>query len=482
MNYHKNNFTLYNALENSACQNPKKVAIYFDNTYITYEDLLTKIDKISKLLIANNITLNSVVTLVAHNSIELIAIFYAINKIGAIANILHYGVSENEIISALKLTNSKIIYTDRYELQENIHLREIINLFLLPNLNFKKIHDENIIPLNKSCSVILYTSGSTAVPKGVMFQNYQFNAFFEQSKNFYPDITSSDTILVTLPIFHGFGLATGVHNNLTLGSTIVILSSNDRANIDKVLNMTKPSFIIGVPSFFELLMYNTKMIKADLSFVKKILIGGAPTYCGYEQEINNFFKKHNSKALVQIGYGLTEALSGVTLNKTGESIGVGIPFKDNKIKIINIKNGIGEICIQGPTLMNGYLNAKSTIDKNGWLHTEDIGYLKDENLYIVGRMSRIVSVSGYSVSLNNIEKQILKKEEIKNVAVISVPDKIRGNKIIAIVVSNLSEDEIIKHCKKNLPIFAIPRVEKVKEIPLTMTGKIDYEKLKGLFL
>jgi len=480
MNCLKSSLTLYETLKNSANKYSKKVAIYFDNSSITYKELVSKVDEISKILVTNNVKPNSVVTIVSHNNIETIAMFYAINKIGAVANILHYGVSVNEIVSSLELTNSRFLYTDRIELKEEINVKKNLNLFIFPNLILKKIQNRKIEPLCKDCSVILYTSGSTSTPKGIMFQNHQFNAFFEQSKDFYPDITSNDTVLVTLPLFHGFGLATGIHNNLALGASIIILSGEDKKHIDNIFELRKPSFIIGVPSFFELLIQNDKIVNKSLTYVKKILIGGAPTYNGYERDISAFFEKHNSNPDIQVGYGLTEALSGVTLNKPQKIKGVGIPFKNNQIKIINKKGYIGEICVKGPTLMIGYLNAKSTIDNEGWLHTGDLGYLKDDNLFIIGRSSRTVSVSGYSVSLDNIEEKLSKNKLIQKTAVISVPDKIRGNIVIAFIITKLSEIDVIKYCKSVLPIFAIPEIRIVNSIPLTSTGKINYQKLKGL--
>lgn len=138
MNCLKSSLTLYETLKNSANKYSKKVAIYFDNSSITYKELVSKVDEISKILVTNNVKPNSVVTIVSHNNIETIAMFYAINKIGAVANILHYGVSVNEIVSSLELTNSRFLYTDRIELKEEINVKKNLNLFIFPNLILKK--------------------------------------------------------------------------------------------------------------------------------------------------------------------------------------------------------------------------------------------------------------------------------------------------------------------------------------------------------
>lgn len=475
-----NNNTLYNVLSNSANFYPNNIAIYFDRQNITYKHLLELVDTNAELLLNNGIKKGDIVTLISHNSINLIAMFYAINKIGAISNIIHYGTSIGEIINLLKITESRVIYTDRNDLISNISIHNKVNFFINEQLQVIKINKLLLKPLRKKCSVIIYTSGSTGSPKAVMFTSDQFNAFAYQSKLAYPDINDNSKVLVPIPMFHGFGLATGVHNTITLGGTIILLSRNDKKNINNLFKEQRVDCIIGVPSFFEKMLDNPKLKDTDFSSLKRVIVGGSPTYNDFEKRINSFLCERGANISIQFGYGLTESLSGVTLNLQGELIGVGKPFKYNDIKIINKENNIGEILIKGPTIMEGYLNHCSSVDKKGWLHTGDMGYMENGYLFFITRKTRTVNVSGYLINLDNLEKIISKHSNVENVAVVITKDVIKGSIPIAFVSGNISLGEIEMYCRKHISVYALPIIKIVDKIPLTETGKTDYKLLERL--
>ncbi len=472
------NTSLYDTLLNSANNHQKNIAVYFNGKNVTYIKLLELVDSTAKLLLDNGIKSGDVVTLISRNSVSFITMFYAINKLGAISNIIHYGISVNEIIELLKITKSKIIYTDRNDLINNKKISNVINLFINDQLKITKINNFPKQTLDEKCSVILYTSGSSGCPKAVMFDSIQFNYFAYQSKCVYPEINSNSNVLMPLPMFHGFGLATGVHNTITLGGKVILLSTKDKKNIDTIFKTQEINFIIGVPSFFEKLLVNPKLKNLDLSKVQRVIIGGSPSFNNFYNRVNSFLKKHGAKISIQIGYGLTECLSGVTLNSQGKNIGVGKPFKYNKIKISN--NGIGEILIKGPTVMKNYLNHNSSIDNNNWLHTGDIGYIENGYLFFISRDSRTICTSGYLINLDYLESTIMKCIDVVDVAVIARKDGIKGMIPIAFVSGKISLDMMQKYCKEHISSYAQPIIISVDKIPSTETEKKDYKKLERM--
>lgn len=474
--------TLYGCLCDSAIKFPNNVAIYFDKHELNYNQLLKLVDDTSQWLTKRGIGQGDIVTLISHNSINFVVMFYAINKIGAIANIVHYGAGVSEIVKSLDMTKSRVVFTDRDDLIRNSLIKGRINFFINGDLEIKKINDLSKQHIREYCSVILYTSGSTGEPKGVMFDNIQFNEFAYQSSIFYPEVNEKFKMLIPIPLFHGFGLATGVHNTITTGGMILLLSKEDKDNIDVIFWKFKPNFVIGVPSFFEKLLINSKMGNIDLSSIRRVIVGGSKTQNNFEERLNIFLKKHGSNVKAQIGYGLTECLSGVTLNKQGDSIGVGLPFVNDFIRIEAEKNKVGEILIKGPTLMKGYLNQMSPIDEDGWLHTGDIGYMKDNYLFFVSRISRNVNTSGYLINLDYVENIILGCEGVDDVAVLAVTDRIKGFIPIAFVkTSSKTINEIVTYCQENMAIYSVPDIRIVKDLPLTPSGKKDYKELGRLY-
>ena len=211
-----------------------------------------------------------------------------------------------------------------------------------------------------------------------------------------------------------------------------------------------------------------------------MIIGGSPAYNDFDDRVNSFLKENGANISIQVGYGLTECLSGVTLNSQGETIGVGKPFKYNELKIIKNDNKVGEILIKSPALMTGYLNHKSSIDEDGWLHTGDIGYMENDYLFFINRKSRYIHTSGYLINLNNLENTISKCFKVESVAVVAKQDAIKGAVPVAFITGNISLDEIKKYCKDHISVYALPVINLIDKIPLTETGKTDYKGLERL--
>ena len=279
----------------------------------------------------------------------------------------------------------------------------------------------------------------------------------------------------------------------------------DAKRFDKLITKYKPTILAGVPTLYEALVTNKHMENVDLSNVNLILNGGDKMSVEKNEEVNNFFRRHNCREVITHGYGLTETSGPVIFSsKTAEKIAaLGIPLPGNELKIVDIntretcKDGtIGEICIAGPTVMKGYLNnVKETnetleLDKDGkiWVHTGDLGRLDEEGvLYYESRLKRMLIVSGYNVYPSHIEEVLLRHPAIETVGVVGIPHpyKVQVPKAYIVLKEGYKETwslkkEIKEYCEKNLAHYMIPKEFEYREsLPKTMLGKVNYRELES---
>ena len=284
----------------------------------------------------------------------------------------------------------------------------------------------------------------------------------------------------------------------------ILLPTFKGKKLGKLIKKTQPTLMVGVPTLFEAL-YNNKNLKAgDFSSIKCIVSGGDIMNEENINRYNEMFKKYGSKAKIRVGYGLTEACAATCLSPTNihRVSSVGIPFPDMIYKIVKIGttkeeevNKDGEICISGPTIMQGYFNEEEETNKtlkvhsDGriWLHTGDVGCMDEDGfVYFKSRLKRIIISSGYNIYPSYVENIINKHEYVSNCTVIGIPNKYRGQIAKAFVVlkkevklTDEVKEEIKKYCEKYIAKYSMPReFEFRKELPKTLIGKIAYSVLE----
>ena len=279
----------------------------------------------------------------------------------------------------------------------------------------------------------------------------------------------------------------------------------DASRFYKIWKYNKPNVILGVPTLWEGMMSNKRFDDVDMSQLKYIISGGDFLSIQAETRINNFLHKHGSKVNILKGYGMTESVAATcyTFPGTNEPGSIGIPMVGNTFKICNPDSleempfgEEGEICVNGPTLMMGYLNNKDETNKvirkhkdgKKWLHTGDIGYISPNGIvYYTGRIKRMIVVSGFNVYPSMIEKVIAKHECVNKVCVVGMPHPYKIHVPKAFVVlnsgikpSNKIKNEIKTLCKKELDIHSVPKeIEFRNELPKTLYNKIDYKFLEN---
>ena len=514
---------------------------YFGRRY-TFREFLSLIDKAAVAFRSQGIRKGDVVTICMPNTPEGLISFYAVNKIGAIASMLHPLSGEEEIKDSLIKTHSVMLVvidvcyekikniiseTDVYKTivvsakdsmptlmglgyevtkgykvkkprksEQYLYWKDFINKANSYDASYKvEIHKDDP-------AIILHSGGTTGSPKGIVLSNASFNALTEQIKVVFRDISVGDRVLGILPIFHGFGLGVSINIPLILGCEIVMIPQFNAREFDKLIEKYSPNIILGVPTLFEALT-NIKNDNLDLSMLKHVVSGGDSLSESLNRRVNLYLKEHGAKIKVCQGFGMTECLAAVCVSfgKAARDGSIGIPLPGNYIKIVSpgtqdeVPYGEdGEICISGPTVMLGYLdNEKETnemlqIHKDGalWLHTGDMGMMTNEGIiYYRQRIKRMIVSSGYNIYPSYVESVIEEHPAVLRCSVIGVPHpyKVEVPKAFIILKNGYSglsvKSSIKEHCKKNLAAYSIPyEFEFRKSLPKTLLGKVDFRRLK----
>ncbi len=513
--------SLYDYFEKKSMEHLDAPAYEYYGTTKTYRELLDEIDHVAKAYKSIGVRQGDVVTILMPNTPESIVSFFALNKIGAISNMVHPLSSQEEIKYYINSTKSVVLLTidmcydkiknivEETDLYKIIYVsvKESMPLFLrwgyqlikgrkvlkpkndieyMPWKDFIKkadtyrgryvVHSED-----KDIAVILHSGGTTGKPKGIAIRNQSFTAVIEQARIVMPDIGVGDSTLAILPIFHGFGLQICVYKPLCFGEKAIIRPTFDAKKFDKLLIKTNPTTLLGVPTLFEALT-NTHNKKLDLSKLKWLIVGGDSLKPALEVKINDFIHDHGARIVVTQGYGMSESL-GPTVFSYGDnnkSGCMGIPLSSNYVKIVvpgthdEVKQGeCGEICVTGPTLMAGYIDNEEENNKalqqhsDGyvWLHSGDMGYMDSDGVFFFRqRLKRMIISSGYNVYPDQIEEVIESHPAVLTCTVIGVPHKYKMEVPKAYIVlknghsaSITIKQEIKELCKKNLSVFSIPK-------------------------
>ena len=531
--------SLSDYLAETAEKHPDLCALNYFNRKISFRQLLAEIDKCAAALTAFGVQKGDSVSVCLPNIPEAIYLFYAINRIGAIANMIHPMSAEKEIIRCMTLTESKhlfvvdLIAEKARKVVENVKnakavavgvkegmptlLRvaySITNLKKKPDLTGLTTWDEFIKKADEHVSnthadyddiaAILYSGGTTGKPKGIMLTNLNFNALAMQSLDACGGLQAGDKMLSVMPIFHGFGLGVCIHTILTLGGTAIIQPKFSTATFHKLLLKYRPNIIAGVPAIYEAMIRNENFNGKSLDFLKCIISGGDSLSASTKQKLNKMLEEHGCSAHVREGYGLTECVTGSCLmpENSDNLASVGLPYADTFYQIIDSKTDevlpigeIGEIILRGPSVMKGYYKepeeTAATLRKRDdgytWLYTGDLGEMDaDGFVYFKQRLKRMIVSGGYNIYPQNIEEVINRHPQIIACAVVGVPDEIMGEKVVAYAVAadGADKNKILRNVKemlqKEIAKYALPReIKFVSELPKTLVGKIAYTKLTG---
>lgn len=489
-------YTVYEYIKLSNENNMDKIAFEYCGKQIKYKELFNKIDETAKALKSNGVKKGDIVTICLPNMPETFYLFYAISKIGAIANMVDPRSSMNGIkgyidevqskllisldtikektIPLLESTSTeKIIFVSpseslplalkiAYRVNEKIKEREkieynndIINwkTFIIEGKDYNgdlSVEYEENMPV-----AIEHTGGTTGTPKGVVISNDALNIIAHHFMVSPLKFDSTQSWLDIMPPFIAYGIGNGLHLPLLIGMKVILIPTFDPTKFDELIYKHKPDNFAGTPVNWESIVRSKKL--KNISFKNIVLpgVGGDSMNIELEKEANEFMKNHGSNIKVIKGYGLTEVCAAACAcfgeaNKLGS---VGIPFLHNNFAIVEpgtdkelTYNTRGEICIYSPSTMLEYFNnpketelmLKRHSDGKIWVHTQDIGYIDNDGLVFVdGRMKRVIILyDGFKIFPFPIEKAITSIEEVKDCKVVGMkdPNHIQGAVPVAEII------------------------------------------------
>ena len=488
--------TIYEMVRAAADKYPKNIAYEFMGKKTTFAEFMERIDRTAKAYLAMGIGKGDRVTICMPNCPQALDSFYALNRIGAVSNMIHPLSAASEIKFYLDFSKSKVILTlDQFYGKVAGILPELANkdtMLLVARIadelppvlavgfaltkgrkipplpkrgnyvlwnEFMRVGRKRDLPLPKElgrftdCASILYSGGTTGTTKGIMLSNLNFNACGLQTiaaSGFAP--INGMKMLSVMPVFHGFGLGIGIHTALIGGATCILVPQFNVKTYAELLIKKQPNIIPGVPTLFEALLRAENLENADLSCLKGVFCGGDSLSVELKKKVDAFLKEHNAEVQIRQGYGLTECVTASCLtpkdyNRVGS---IGVPFPDTYYKIVKTgtteevdANVEGEICISGPSVMMCYMdNPEETdhtlrrhADGRVWMHSGDLGKMDEDGfVYFSQRIKRMIVTSGYNVYPGQLENVIDGHEKVLLSCVIGVKDPYKMQKVKAFVV------------------------------------------------
>ena len=549
--------TMFGALERAAKRFPKAIAFEFMGKKTNYTQMIAYFELAARALVAEGIQRGDVVTICLPNVPQAIVLLYALNRIGAVANMIHPLSSQKEITYFLDDSDSKMILTldlfyekvvqaraEAKNKETKILMARISDelsvplamafwaktgrkLRYLPNQDnsitwksfiakgMKKIELPEMEYHPERASVLLYSGGTTGLPKAIELSDYNFNVLGMQIREAAGiDFEPSLRFLSVMPLFHGFGLGIGIHTVLENGMMSILVPRFTNESYAKLVVKKKPNFIAGVPTIYASLLKSKIMQNADLSCLKGVFSGGDSLPPDLKEKFDKFLADHGSSVQIREGYGLTECVTASCLTPydTYKERSIGVPLRDMEYRIVKSGSSYaetalremfaelprgesGEIILKGPSLMLGYRNHPEETaealrkDENGdtWLFTGDLGHMDEDGyVFFSQRIKRMIITSGYNVYPSQLEKVLDEHPDITRSCVIGIPDERRIQKIRAYIVLNEgveeSEEEkkkIMEYSKLHLAAYEKPReIVFRKELPLTLVGKVAFHVLE----
>ena len=484
--------SMYRAVEEIAEKYPNYTAYIFMGKKTTYRTLIQEIHVCARAFKSIGIRPGDKVTLAMPNCPQTVVAFYALNLVGAIANMIHPLSSEKEIEFYLKASGSiSAITLDQFyhkfeAIRQNVDLDNIIiasikdalaqpikaGYMLTEGRKQQKIpKDAPILRWNEflrrgrayhwkyqaetdpdSTAVILYSGGTTGTTKGILLSHMNFNALAAQIVATNPFFRPGDRMLAVMPMFHGFGLGVSIHSMLANGGCCILVPRFTAESYAKLLLKYRCNLIAGVPTLYEALLRLPKMKDADLSCLKGVYSGGDSLSVELKKRFDKFLYDHHAVVQVREGYGTTECVTAscLTPSHMAKEGSIGLPFPDTYYKIVRpgtqeeVPYGEdGEICLSGPTVMLGYMNnpeetaqtLQTHADGLTWVHTGDLGSMDSDGfVYFKQRIKRMIVTSGYNVYPSQLENVFDAHELVQMSCVIGVPDPLKMQKVKAFIM------------------------------------------------
>jgi len=529
--------TMYQYIWENNKDHLSDIALRYYGTKVTYEKLFESIQKAANAFYAMGVRAGDIVTIMSMHTPEAIYSIYGLNYIGAVANMVYMTLAEKEILHTLENTKSKLFLVLDAALERVDKIKDEIScpIVVLGVADSMPAHmkigyrlkakpmqhgfltwkgflkqgaiEPPMFTVHAAPAVIVYTSGTTGEPKGVVLSSDNINTLAFQFLISGFKFGRRETYLDIIPTFLGYGIgmiATAI--NAGLDTTLWIQLKPEL--VASEMERLKPNHVeIGV-AFIDAILDGTH---GDLSQIINFAGGGGSISIEKEREINNFLRQHSAKTHFIMGYGMTEFASSVcnNLHSATKEGSCGVPFPYANVKILQAETKqeltygeIGEICFSAPNMMLGYYQNKVATDEviscdeqgTRWLHTGDLGFIdKDGFLFIAGRIKRISYTrldDGTVMRLfpQRVEEYLESLPYVEKCGVIVIEHETRISVAVAFVTlddkaqnRDLFLSKLTVSMRKELPSHSwAEKIIILDSMPMTPSGKIDYQTLEKM--
>ena len=532
--------TLHAALALQAARTPDAIALEFMGTRIAYRELMQRIEDCAAAFAGVGLSEGRAILISMPNTPQGVIAFYAANRLGAVAAMVHPLSTPAEIAQYAATSGARIVLTldALYDRVAALDCLDTIILARIPDFlgalkraAFRLTKGRAIKPVPPDPRVrwwneigvrhhfprggnpppagrpddlaaILFSGGTTSLPKAVALSNRNFIAEGIQAST-WVGLSGGHSLLAIMPLFHGFGLGVCVNATLMGGGTSILVPTFTAASVAKLIRDKRPNFLVGVPTLFDALSRDPALAKTDLSCLKAAFSGADTLPRPVKERFEALVAARGGRVRLLEGYGLTEAVSGIMampLDQYREG-SIGVPLPDILAAICEPgttrhlpPDTEGEICISGAPVMTGYLGDPQASaaalrrhdDGRTWLHTGDLGRMDaDGFFYFTCRLKRMIKSSGFNVYPAHVEAVLYRHEAVQDACVVGVPDPHQVERVKAFVVPKPGieagpelAEALIAHCRAELIKWSCPReIEFRAALPTTRLGKIDYRAL-----
>jgi acyl-CoA synthetase (AMP-forming)/AMP-acid ligase II len=498
---------------------PDKTAIVFEDKRYTFSQLSDRVNRLANGLLKLGVKKGDRVAFLQVNCNQCVETYFAVAKTGAIYLPMNFRAKEKELSYMLNTAEANtLVVGDRYIPMINSirsELKTVKNIMSIEKKAEGLLYYEDIIKSSPAddvvvdiddhdTTILMYTAGTTGFPKGVMLSHNSFAIYVME--NVTPaDPESKDANILTVPLYHVAGIQ-AIMAAIYGGRTLVMERQFDAKEWMELVQREKVNRAMMVPTMLKMLIDHPDFGKYNLKSLKVITYGAAPmplpvirkaldVFPGVDF-INAFGQTETASTITALGPE-DHHITGTPAErekKIQRLASIGKPMSDIEMKVVDEQGKklgvgkVGEILARGPRVMTGYWRdeekTNKTIDKDGWVHTGDIGYIDPEGYYfLAGRSSDIIIRAGENISPEELENVIRDHPKIDDVAIIGVPDETWGEEPLAIVILKkgvkATPEEIMEFCRQNLASFKRPRgVVFVDSLPRNPMGKIIKRELR----